>query len=144
MKLAGIIYLHDITQSRMFDSFHEFYEMLEKLFGDEAMANVVLVTTMWALIPGEKGAGHEMQLKGEYWRSMLARGSDMARFMNTRESAWHIVGLLVSKERVLQIQQELVDQGKFLSRTSAGIATHRRSKNMLRRLKDMFSGFFGG
>jgi hypothetical protein len=124
----------------MLDSLRELCTFLEELFGDEAMANVVLVTTKWALKPGEGEMERELQLKDKHWKSMLDRGSVTARFMNTYESAWQIMGLLVFKERprLLQIQRARVDQGKSLQQTSN---MHRRRRNVFGRL---FSRFFAG
>lgn len=74
VKLAGIIYLHRITDVRMTGSSYKNLRMLEKLCGDGAMSKVVLVTTMWNLL-GRPGSDHtvavgeqrEAMLKDKFW-----------------------------------------------------------------------------
>jgi hypothetical protein len=104
-------------------SFLKNYDMFTKLCGDDAMTNVVLVTTKWAQVSQEVGEAREQQLKKKFWASMLNLGSATARFMHTPKSAWDIVDLLVPKEqlRALAIQHELLDLGRSLPETRAGI-----------------------
>jgi hypothetical protein len=133
-KLAGIIYLHEITQARMRGSFLKNYDMFTKLCGDDAMANVIFATTKWDEIVFDAGIAREEELKTEFWQSVLDRGSYAARFMNTQASAWEIINLLVPKERLraLLIQQELVDLGRSLPETKAGIALREHLQAALR------------
>jgi hypothetical protein len=95
MKLAGIIYLHEITQSR-FETSRTSLVMLNKLCGNDASQNVILATTKWDEISEEVGRRRERQLSDTYWKEMLDKGSRMARFTNTRESAWAVVDLIVN------------------------------------------------
>jgi hypothetical protein len=106
----------------MLGSFLKNYDMFGQLCGDEALANVVLVTTMWGRTPEEEGASREQELKQNFWAVMLGHGSLTARYMHTHESAWEIVDMLLPKERLhsLLIQRELVDLGKTIPETAAG------------------------
>jgi hypothetical protein len=97
MKLAGIIYLHEISQSR-FEISRMSLVMLNKLCGNDALSKVILVTTKWGDISADVGQRREQQLADTYWKEMLDKGSEMARFMNTPESAWAIVDLIVSRD----------------------------------------------
>jgi hypothetical protein len=47
IKLAGIIYLHRITDNRIGGHALRNLAMFQKLCGKESLANVVLATTMW-------------------------------------------------------------------------------------------------
>jgi hypothetical protein len=134
MKLAGILYLHPINLNRMLESFRKNYDMFGKLCGDDAMANVVLVTTMWGRITEEEGALREQELKENFWAIMLGHGSLTARYMHTHKSAWDIVDMLVPKERLhsLLIQRELVDLGKTIPETAAGTALRMHFQDTLK------------
>jgi hypothetical protein len=50
MKLAGILYLHEITQGNMDSGMLGDLEVLRQLCGEDAEKNVILVTTKWAEI----------------------------------------------------------------------------------------------
>lgn len=50
MKLAGVIYLHDIAQARMLGSTRRNLDMFRKLVGDKALDVVVLGTTKWGSV----------------------------------------------------------------------------------------------
>jgi hypothetical protein len=137
MKLAGIIYLYNIAYHRMLRSYQQNYDLFETLCVGNAVANVVLVTTMWGRIPEETGVRREEELKKKFWVAMLDRGSIMKRYMHTtKRSAWDIVDLIVSQERLSGplIQREPVDQDTTLPRTSAGSAQQKRRQNMFARL----------
>jgi hypothetical protein len=60
-------------------------------------------------------------LKDKFWAYMLARGSNMSRFHGDRDSAIALVSQLLCKDPiVLELQKELVDEGKNLDETSVG------------------------
>jgi exonuclease VII small subunit len=107
--------------------------MFRELCGGKAMANVVLVTTKWDRIAEKAGAAREEQLK-KLWATKLGCGSVTARYMDTHKSAWDIVDLIVPKERLdaLLIQQELVDFGKSLPETAAGITLRKQLQDALK------------
>jgi hypothetical protein len=103
-------------------------DIFTKLCGDDAMRNVILVTTKWAEVVPEAGERCEEELKADVWKDMLSKGAATARFMHTCESAWEIVNLLVPKERLhaLLIQQQLVDLGRSLPETAAGMTLQKQ------------------
>jgi hypothetical protein len=113
--------LYEISQERVRGTFLKNRDIFTKLCGDDAMKNVVLVTTKWTKVGLEEGETREEQLKKEFWKEMVDKGTITARFMHTHESAWGIVDQLVPKERrALLIQQELVELGRSLPETAAG------------------------
>lgn len=124
MKLAGVIYLHEITQTRMLGTARKNLDMFQKLCGDQATKNTVLVTTKWSNINKEVGMKREEQLKDEHWKQMFAKGSRMARLNPPEEDAFKIVMSIIRNELpdrgALEIQRELVDVDKFLAQTEAG------------------------
>lgn len=65
----------------------------------------------------------------------------MARFENTRFSAWNIVNSLPFNPVALRIQEEMVDEGKFLLDTAAGRSMSSwflRSSDILKNLIQRF------
>lgn len=124
MRLAGVVYLHDITSSRMTGTNQVSLKLLQALCGDAALRSVVLCTTKWPEINRDQEERRERQLIGKYWEQLIACGSTVHRFDNSQKSAWGVVDLIAKGEdvraEVLQIQKELVDVRKFIPDTEAG------------------------
>jgi len=126
IKLAGIVYLHRITDNRMGGSPYRNLRMFGELCGDQAVRKVVLVTTMW-----DKGhttdhqQAHnqrENELFERYWKTMKDHGALTARFLNKPDSAWEIIDIILKQHEaeVLLLQEELVDLKRALNETQAG------------------------
>jgi hypothetical protein len=81
--------------------------MFEDLCGKDAIRNVILVTTMWSQVRKEVGERREAELKGRYWKSMLAHGSSALRFLDSFESTWDIIDVIVSKTRPVSFSSTL-------------------------------------
>ncbi|KAH7923779.1 hypothetical protein BV22DRAFT_1068031 [Leucogyrophana mollusca] len=95
-KLAGIIYMHDITQSRVLKKPRpENFDKYDELCGDDGAQRVVLATTKWCDIAEDAANQHQTQLSMKFWKDMLDRGSCMAQFRRTPESAWDIINHIV-------------------------------------------------
>lgn len=121
MKLQGIIYLHRITDIRYGRSAVRTFDIFRRLCGDEALKNVLLVTSRWSEVQESLGASRECDLRDKFWAYMLGRGSHMSRFHGDRDSAISLASqLLVKKDCVLDLQREISDQGKTLDQTEAG------------------------
>ncbi|KAK4155080.1 hypothetical protein C8A00DRAFT_13861 [Chaetomidium leptoderma] len=133
VRLAGLVYLHRISDPRMQGSALKNLHMFQKLCGDRGLASVVLATTMWkGLEATEEGRqigqqrSEDLQ-KPEFWGAMIKRGSRIVRHDGSAESAKSIVGSLIdgtdgqeSRGAVLDIQVQMVDEGKALDETAAG------------------------
>jgi GTP-binding protein EngB required for normal cell division len=129
IKLHGIIYLHRITDPRMQGSGLRNLHMFKKLCGDKNLSNVIMATNQWERVSEADGIERERQLKEtpHFWGYMIDRGSQMHRHYNTRESALHLIDSLVGgtasrPKIVLDIQKQMVDEGKDLADTGAGQA----------------------
>lgn len=112
MKLAGIIYLHDISENRMFGTSRKNLDMFRKLCGDDALKNVILATTKWAGVSPELGARREKQLADMYWNEMIDHGSTVVRFNDSHPSACDIIDNIVLEHEAMdfvRIQEELVN-----------------------------------
>ncbi|KAK3988227.1 P-loop containing nucleoside triphosphate hydrolase protein [Cladorrhinum sp. PSN332] len=125
--LKGVLYFHKITENRMTGSSKRYLNILEKLVGENAMKNVIMVTTMWYLLMphGDVGRGdglrREQELTDEFWRPLIDRGAWVARFEGTHESAMQIVSQLASKQPVvLDHQRQIVEDELDLKGTGAG------------------------
>jgi len=138
IKLAGIIYLHEISQARMLGTSRKNLTMFKKLCGDRALKNVILATTKWDDIAPGVGEPREQQLSNKYWKEMVSQGSKIKRFTHTRESAWAIVDPIVNKDPIsVLIQQELVDLQKLLPQSEAGKTLRYSLQELLEGQKEM-------
>jgi hypothetical protein len=129
IKLHGIIYLHRITDPRMQGSGMRNLHMFKRLCGDQNLSNVVMATCQWERVLEADGIERERQLKEtkNFWGYMVERGSQVHRHYNTRESALKLIDSLVGgttsrPKIILDIQAQMVDEGKDLAATGAGQA----------------------
>ena len=121
VELKGVVYIHRITDIRYTRTAVKTFEIFRKICGDKALSNVLLATSRWSEVDQDTGSGRERQLKDRFWAYMLAKGSKMSRFHGDRDSAIALVSQLLCEETiVLDLQRELVDQGKKLDETIAG------------------------
>ena len=122
MKVTGIIYLHEISQTRMFGTIRENLEMFRKLCGDEALRNVVLGTTKWDEVDLEVGQQREQVLKDIHWKEMLQQGSVIMRVHADSASAWEIVNHILKNDRIgfVLTQEELLEFGRRIPETETG------------------------
>jgi hypothetical protein len=118
--LTGLLFLHRISDNRMTGTSVRNMNMFEMVCGVGALQNVILVTTMWDTVDNVTGTEREEELKTKFWQSMISSGSRIARFDSTSRSAWGILDQLPKSKRPLQLQTEMVDEGKPLIRTAAG------------------------
>jgi hypothetical protein len=107
--------------------------------GKKAMPNVIMVTTKWNMVTIEEGVARQQELETSFWKDMIADGCGTARFKDTYESAWSIIGSLGDKHRVhVQLAREIVDFKLPLDETHAGIAIDENSKELIKGRKETF------
>lgn len=122
--LAGVIYMHRISDFRMGGIARENFRLISKICGDTAMRNVVIATTMWEDVEEELGASREQELgsKALFFKPAIDHGARMARLYNTAQSAKDLIKtFFLHRPEVLQMQHEIVDEHKSLPDTAAGI-----------------------
>lgn len=122
-RLAGIIYMHRISDPRMGGTSKRNFGIFRELCGERTLRNVLIVTTMWSEVDPEVGEERERELASnvKFFKSVLEKGARMVRYFNTRESAHAILRHLInSKASTLQIQHEIVNEHRDLAHTSAG------------------------
>jgi hypothetical protein len=107
------------------------------IFGQKAMPNVILATTMWDLVEEEVGNGREQQLKKDFWKDMIADGCRTERFDNTHDSAWHIMDSLAQKNRApVLLSSEMVDTRLRLNETTAGVTLNKELQKLIAEQKE--------
>ena len=138
IKLAGIVYLHRITDSRMAGTPHRSFRTFGELCGDQAVKNVVLVTTMWDKVQRDTGVRRENELFENYWKTMINYGASTARFSNSADSAWKIIDPILKQREseVLLLQEELVDLKRAVSETQAGKTLYSDLQRLLAEQRD--------
>ncbi|KAF9767428.1 hypothetical protein IL306_000015, partial [Fusarium sp. DS 682] len=98
--------------------------LLTDIVGDDALKNVILVTTMWNTLRPEdrkRAVQREQELLNNFWSSMIDKGSYVAQFNGTPESAYPLIFQLADQESVvLDIQKEIVDQDRSIIETATG------------------------
>ncbi|KAF9526000.1 P-loop containing nucleoside triphosphate hydrolase protein [Crepidotus variabilis] len=122
IKLSGVLLFHRITDNRVNGAARKLLDIFQDTCGPDALRNALLVTTMWDEIDQAQGSCREQELAENFWSDMITRGARYKRFLNTPQSAQEIVHLLGedASQYALQLQVELVDEGKDLARTTAG------------------------
>nr|POE77907.1 hypothetical protein CFP56_09550 [Quercus suber] len=122
IPLRGVIYLHRITDPKMQGSALRNFELFQKICGESALGNVILLTTMWDKLKDRvEGLDRDQQLRTDFWNLMAAKGSYITSFDGSKEMAEGLVITLLTKEEVvLDIQKELKDEKLPLLATSAG------------------------
>ncbi|KAJ8507570.1 hypothetical protein ONZ45_g10072 [Pleurotus djamor] len=123
ITLSGILYLHRISDNRIAGTPLRNLEVFQDLCGPMALANVIFTTTHWNEVEESVGQARQAELTSTYWGPMLNAGSRTSRFDRTYTSAWDIVQMFhpVLQPLPLLLQIEMVDQGKMLAQTSAGL-----------------------
>jgi hypothetical protein len=115
--------------------------MFQKLCGEDALWDVVLVTTKWYGIEEVVGKQREKRLKETYWKTMVDHGSQIRRYKDSRDSAWEIVNLIREKkgkkDPPIQVQKELVNPQKRIPQTKAGDALRNPLKMSLADQKEV-------
>ncbi|KAF5002779.1 hypothetical protein FDECE_10524 [Fusarium decemcellulare] len=124
LPLRGILYLHKITDNRVTGASKTSLQVLEDLVGDDALKNVILVSTMWNMLRPQdrkRAAAREQELLDEFWGPMIEKGSYITQFDGTPDSAYALVFQLAGRESVvLDVQKQLVDQDQSILETAAG------------------------
>jgi len=134
IKLTGIIYLHRISDNRMAGAPHKNIRMFGELCGSSAAHCVILATTMWDRTQHNTAELRENQLRDNFWKPMMDRGSHIERFANTPQSARMILDKLIgaqSNRETLLLQEELVDLRRRLNETKAGVSLYNSLQKLL-------------
>src|SRR6266545_3316795 len=139
IRLTGLLYFHRISDNRMAGTPLKNLRMFEKLCGED-FNGIVLTTTMWSEVDEESGEERERELKDEYWKSMIERGSSVKRFLYTRQSALEMLTPIleeVDKRSALLLQTEMNEFHLQLKETSAGRMMYMELGELVARHEDI-------
>ncbi|KAF8132016.1 P-loop containing nucleoside triphosphate hydrolase protein [Boletus edulis] len=141
LKIAGIIYVHRITDNRMSGSAYKNLQMFGRLCGTVPLPRTRLITTMWDKAKDQNATvRRETQLRDDFWRQLIEGGASMYKFRNTNQSAQEIVESLLemgNNGEELLLQEELLEQQKRLNETEAGKMIYNRLQKLLADQKKM-------
>ncbi|KAF6753689.1 P-loop containing nucleoside triphosphate hydrolase protein [Ephemerocybe angulata] len=121
--LAGVIYVHRISDHRMGGVSTRNFRMFRRLCGDGALKNVVIVTNMWNEVKEDLGKRreHELRTQDTFFKPVLDEGAVMVRHNHTKESAHRVLGYLIHKDpTILQVVREISIEKKGIDETAAG------------------------
>ena len=113
--------MYRISDNRFGGIAGRIFNTFRKLCGESVLQNTVLVTNMWKEDSQDIGEAREKELSDNFFKPALDKGAQMVRHHNTTESAQNILRMIIRNHPVaLQIQRELVDEGKDIIDTAAG------------------------
>ena len=92
MRIAGIVYLYDVSQDTAVTS-RKPLTAFKKFCHPDMLKNVILATTKWSRVVD----GRALSATG----NLIGPGVESFRFMGTRESAHEIIRSLIRKNPVL-------------------------------------------
>ncbi|KAG0705707.1 P-loop containing nucleoside triphosphate hydrolase protein, partial [Suillus ampliporus] len=122
-RLAGVIYMHRISDFRMGGTSKRNFKIFRELCGESSLKNVIIVTNMWSEVKREIGEARESELasKDKFFKPVLEKGARLLRHEGSLESAHTILRYLInSHPATLRIQQEIVNEHKPIEKTAAG------------------------
>lgn len=121
-KFNSVIFLRDIGDSKMKGAENKNLRMFRKLYGDDNMKNIVLVTTKWNLVSDQGVAeARESQLISEFFEPMIKLGAQVTRDYGTQVSAQAIVRRVLGMPAIdLSVQKQIVDEDRAPKDTDAG------------------------
>ncbi|KAG6833276.1 hypothetical protein H0H87_009451 [Tephrocybe sp. NHM501043] len=126
MKLAGVVFLYEINQTRDLSLARNNLDHFERLCGDAATKNVILATTKWTTPPKDSDLQREAELQGPmHWGQLLRRGSRMCRLDDVSyDAAWRLINLSLAdaftfdtekiKDDVERMKESLKKKGEGL------------------------------
>ena len=122
MKVAGIVWIQEISNVKISSELQGNLDTFWALCGDSAVRNVILATTKWDDVDEEVGSKNEQKLVSTVWKDMIKHGSISMRFNASSESAWEIINLILDKRPIgfVLIQTELVELDETIAQTAAG------------------------
>ncbi|KAF9386283.1 gTPase, IMAP member 8 [Mortierella sp. AD011] len=134
-KISGIIYLHNITDTRMRGSSVTNLTMFAKLCGEQSYRNVVMLTGRWGSMEVSEAVERENELKWRFWKEYIDAGCQLDRYRDRNDLVRIFESFLQKPPVVLDIQREIVDEGKTLDKTAAGEYVNHELENEKKRIE---------
>ncbi|TDL18001.1 P-loop containing nucleoside triphosphate hydrolase protein [Rickenella mellea] len=151
-KLAGVIYMHRISDSKVEGGTRRNFRMFQQLCGSEHLQQVVVVTTWWDQVNKQVAEQRERQLRESeaLFKPMLNGGASLVRHEmlqdNGYSSAQSVLDHLFLPRVAINVklQTQLVVEKKPLPATDAGSIISddltRKAKQCVSRLVEVHEG----
>lgn len=142
VRLAGVLFLHSLTEARMKSDALRNLIMSGKLVGSNNLHRCRLVTTKWSLAPRpaeeiEKELSGESTVEEGFWEPLMKKDAKMFRFEDSKESALKIIKSLINDSSVvLQLTNETQRERRNLEDTAAGRVVNRDIIRAKKELED--------
>jgi hypothetical protein len=113
-----------------------------KLSHPEIVRRVILATVKDDGVTLSEAEFRENKLKDNTWREAVKGGSQMCRFLNTKDSAWSIVDMLLERDTIEPscIQKELE---RIRTKLPTAVAPPTSFRKMLNFFSSLFSSKLG-
>lgn len=122
IALVGLIYIQSLSNPRVGGISRRNMRMFRDICGEDAMKKVMIVTT--GIDANSEVREASLRNNPKFFQSEINEGASLVRHDGTADSAKKIILQMIEgvadENLVLRIQEELVDEGKGLSESSAG------------------------
>ncbi|KAL0635295.1 hypothetical protein Q9L58_005783 [Maublancomyces gigas] len=123
VEVRGLIFLHDITETRLSGSQRMTWQILKAICGEGSMKNVLVGTTQWSSEGDRRFQNEEKrerELHGKHWNG-IHKSSRVV--YGDKENALQIIrDLLVKPPVLLLVQAEMINPPHTVEATTAGRA----------------------
>jgi hypothetical protein len=134
VRLAGVIYMHDITRTRFPSSAVKVVQSFERLFRKSTPIKTILVVSKWEQLDDKTREERLARLARDttQWGAMVLKGSSVYPFTLTAPDGHQILRTILgeSHRTILDVQQQLVDSRMNLSETEAGKAVAEENRKL--------------
>lgn len=126
VAVAGVIYLHRITDMRFTGASRMNLSILKAMCGEHFFPYIILSSTMWSGLTDEcevaEAGARERELVGspDIWNNMLQKGARYFRYIGSQESGQSIVHNLLARQNPPAMALELELRDRSLEDTVAG------------------------
>ena len=105
-------------------------KMFTKLCGEQSYHNVVMLTGRWGPMELTEAVEKENELKEIFWKEYLDAGCQLDRYRDKNDLVRIFKAILQKPPVVLDIQREMVIEGKPLDKTVAGEYVNQELENL--------------
>lgn len=139
--LSAVLYFHRISDNRVpARTPMRILRDFQKLFGENDMSRVTLVTTMWDEEEDDVGEEKLKELEESYWKMMILRGSTTFKYLNTQDSAMQLLRSNVRRtveQEELRLREGISNMKSELWETTAGQELYSRLEELEARRKEI-------
>ncbi|TDL14530.1 hypothetical protein BD410DRAFT_191840 [Rickenella mellea] len=129
IKLSGLLYMQRVSIPRVDSQTLRYFRIFQKLCGHANLDHTQVVTTCWTDVEAKVGGAREKEFMNGVFKPVLDAGGRIVRHDQTIRSAKAILRHVLEKDVVLlKIQSQLVDDGKNLYDTDAGLEIPRSAE----------------